>query len=131
MSGWVVERPASTAPSNADLVCSAAVTTEAILVAADMAAIRQLTTRHDLAIVVRVNLDVVQRLGCMTLFAGSNLETCFRLGIVTPHTFTIILTHTGIMVGLLVGIYQLAGAPVITPRVAIIAGSLAINSCTG
>jgi hypothetical protein len=60
MSGWIKEGPPTSAASDAYLFSNTSVATEAILVAAYMAAERQLTTRHDLAIAVRIELDIVQ-----------------------------------------------------------------------
>lgn len=51
----------------------------------------------------------------MALFAGSDFETCARLGIMAPCALARILSQAGIVVGILVGIYQVAGAKVIAP----------------
>ena len=60
MSGGIAGRPSSTGTADTYLVGGTAVTAETIIVASDMAAERQFRTRHDLAVVVRIKLDVVQ-----------------------------------------------------------------------
>ena len=85
MSGWIMQRPPRTI-SDTDLACGSAVTAKTILIIADVAAISQLCTRFDYAIVIRVKLDVVQGLRRMALFTGANLQVCSSLGIMTPGT---------------------------------------------
>lgn len=58
--GGVVQRPAATAATDAQLAGRTAVATEAVLIASDMPTVWQLGTRNNFAVAVGVELDIVQ-----------------------------------------------------------------------